>query len=362
MSAKPLKAGILGATGTVGQRFINLLSTNPTFEIAVLGASERSAGKKYNDATNWKLADRMPENVKALTVCVCDPAHFSSCDVVFSGLDANIAGEIEKSFIEAEFPVFSNAKNFRMYDRVPLVIPLVNPEHLAVVSEQQKEFNLKKGFIVTNSNCAVTGVAVALKALQLKFGDISHVLATTMQAISGAGYPGVPSLDIMDNVVPFIGGEEPKFEAELMKLLGTVNQTCTGFDSKSNMKVSASCNRVPVVDGHLASVSIKFASANPPSVDQVVECLQNYKSESQILGCYSAPEIAIDVRMESDRPQPRLDRMNGNGMSVTVGRVRECSVFDIKFSVLAHNTIIGAAGASILNAEVAYKMGLVFPK
>ncbi|PWA03041.1 hypothetical protein BB558_000806 [Smittium angustum] len=355
--SRPIRAGILGATGTVGQRFIVLLSQNPCFEIHTLGASERSSGKKYSEASNWKISDALPLDIAQLEVKSCHPEHFGGCDVIFSGLDASVAGDIEKSFFESGFPVFSNAKNYRMVPNVPLIVPTVNTEHMAVVAEQQKSLTKTKGFIVTNSNCSVSGVAVVLKAIQSRFGKIDSVLLTTMQAISGAGYPGVASLDIMDNVVPYISGEEEKIEIELLKILGSTNQENTGFDTQPDLKVSASCNRVPVIDGHTASVSIKFAQ-NPPSLEEIKSCLREYECEAQKLGCHSAPKVAIHVTELPDRPQPRLDRMNDNGMAATVGRIRVCPVFDVKFTVLVHNTVLGAAGASILNAEAAFKKGL----
>ncbi|OLY83816.1 putative aspartate-semialdehyde dehydrogenase [Smittium mucronatum] len=348
-SERVIKVGILGATGTVGQRFIVLLSNNPRFEIHTLGASDRSAGRLYPHAANWKLSEKLPNNVTTLHVKRCVPEDFVGCDIIFS----------EKSFMEANFPVFSNAKNYRMYDTVPLVIPTANPEHFAVVGQQRKEFNLNRGFIITNSNCSVTGTAVVLKALQLSFGPIKKAMVTTMQAISGAGYPGVASLDIMDNVVPFIGGEEEKIEKELAKILGAVSSDNLTIQSDSQLVVSASCNRVPVIDGHTSSVSIEFASDEKPSIDQIKVCLSEYRTMAQQLGCHSAPEQAIIVFEEEDRPQPRLDRMKDNGMAVSIGRIRECPMLDFKFTILIHNTILGAAGASILNAEIAAETGLI---
>ncbi|OMJ19631.1 putative aspartate-semialdehyde dehydrogenase [Smittium culicis] len=356
---KVMRAGILGATGTVGQRFICLLSSNPRFEIHVLGASDRSAGRPYSQATNWKLSDRLPENVASMIVKSCNPSEFEGCDLIFSGLDASVATEIEKSFMEGNFPVFSNAKNYRMFDTVPLVIPTANPEHFAVIGQQRKEFNLNRGYIITNSNCSVTGIAVVLKALQLTFGKISKVMVTTMQAISGAGYPGVASLDIMDNVVPHIGGEEEKIEQELGKILGSASTDNTSILSDDQLKVSAMCNRVAVIDGHTSSVSIEFASGQKPSIQEIKTCLSEYRCMAQQLGCHSAPKQAIIVHENQDRPQPRLDRMNENGMAVSIGRIRECPILDFKFTILVHNTILGAAGASMLNAELASEMGLI---
>ncbi|OMH81565.1 putative aspartate-semialdehyde dehydrogenase [Zancudomyces culisetae] len=239
------------------------------------------------------------------------------------------------------------------------MVPTANSEHMDVIPKQMAYFGSDKGFIVTNSNCSVSGVSVALKALQSEFGEIEKVFVTTLQAISGAGYPGVASLDIFDNVVPYISGEEEKIEIELLKILGSVDSSMSVFENLKNTAVSATCNRVPVLDGHLACVSVKFAQSPPPSVEQINDCLRRYRCEAQELGCYSAPKSAIHVSESPDRPQPRLDRMNDKGMGVTVGRVRPCNIFDCRLTVLVHNTILGAAGASILNAEIALKKGLI---
>ncbi|PIA17358.1 aspartate semialdehyde dehydrogenase [Coemansia reversa NRRL 1564] len=355
-SDRVLNAGVLGATGTVGQRFIVLLSQNPMFRIHSLGASERSAGKAYRLATKWKMSDLIPEAIKDVLVKPCDPSQFSGCDVVFSGLDASVAGEIEKAFFEADFAVFSNAKNYRMIPNVPLCVPVVNTDHYALVASQRAERGLKKGFIVTNSNCSTSGLVVPLKALQDKFGPLRRVMVTTLQAISGAGYPGVASLDILDNIVPLIAGEEPKMEAEVMKILGGVTTDASACAPLTDLRVSATCNRVPVLDGHTECVSLEFAGA-PPSIEEIKQCLREYTCEAQSLGCYSAPKQVIQLAEQEDRPQPRLDRNAGDGMSVTVGRIRECPVFHVKFTLLVHNTVLGAAGASILNAEYAAKKG-----
>ncbi|KAJ1941145.1 aspartate-semialdehyde dehydrogenase [Kickxella alabastrina] len=357
-SDRVLNAAVLGATGTVGQRFIVLLSKNPMFRIHSLGASERSVGKPYSQATKWKMSELMPEEAKNAVVKNCDPANYAGCDVVFSGLDASVAGDIEKSFFEADFAVFSNAKNYRMVPNVPLCVPVVNTDHYALIAAQRAALGLKKGFIVTNSNCSTSGLVVPLKALQDRFGPLKRAIVTTLQAISGAGYPGVASLDILDNIVPLISGEEPKMEEEVLKILGGLSQdtsVCTPLD---DLRISATCNRVPVIDGHTECVNLEFANA-PPSVEEVKRCLREYTCEAQDLGCFSAPKHIINVTEEEDRPQPRLDRNAGDGMSVTVGRIRECPVFHIRFTLLVHNTILGAAGASILNAEYAAKKGLL---
>ncbi|KAJ1965244.1 aspartate-semialdehyde dehydrogenase [Dipsacomyces acuminosporus] len=357
-SDRILNAAVLGATGTVGQRFIVLLSQNPMFRIHSLGASERSAGKPYSLAAKWKMSDLMPEEVKDAVVKPCDPLQFAGCDVVFSGLDASVAGDIEKAFIENDFAVFSNAKNYRMLEDVPLCVPVVNTDHYAVINSQRAKRGLKKGFIVTNANCSTTGIVVPLKALQERFGPLKRAVVTTMQSISGAGYPGVASLDVIDNVVPLISGEEPKMESEVLKILGGIKHDLSACAPLEGFKLSATCNRVAVIDGHTECVNLEFAGT-PPSIEEVKQCLREYTCEAQELGCFSAPRQVIYVAEEEDRPQPRLDRNAGNGMSVTVGRIRECPVFHIKFTMLVHNTVLGAAGASILNAEYAAKKGFV---
>ncbi|KXN65302.1 aspartate-semialdehyde dehydrogenase [Conidiobolus coronatus NRRL 28638] len=351
------KVGILGATGTVGQRFISLLEDHPQLVVHKLGASSRSSGKPYYQSVRWKMTVPIPEGVKNLVVEECVPEAFKDCDVVFSGLDSSVAGQIEKAFTEADLAVFSNAKNYRQDPQVPLVVPTANPEHLDFIPNQKQIRNLNKGFLVTNANCSVTGLAVVLRALENAFGPISQVIITTLQAISGAGYPGCSALDLIDNVVPFIGDEEDKIELEPLKILGGVHSDGQQFQHLSHMTVSASVNRVPVVDGHTEAVSIKFASGNKPTPQQIIDALDQYRTECQDLGCFSAPEKAIVVSLDEDRPQPRLDRMNGKGNAVTVGRIRECPIFDVKFTLLVHNTILGAAGSSILNAEIAIAKG-----
>ena len=273
---------------------------------------------------------------------------------------------IEGAFRNADLPVFSNSKNYRRDPHVPLVVPLVNTSHLAMIAQQQSLHNppLKKGFILTNANCSTTGLVIPLRALEKTFGPIESCIVTTMQAISGAGYPGVPSLDILDNVVPFISGEEEKMEWEALKILGNLVDGDDGvkaFDMRARqpLRVSASCNRVAVIDGHTMTVSVRFARRPPPSPQQVREALVAYISDATALGCPSAPRHAVFVHEESDRPQPRLDRYYQDGAGVSVGRVRQCPVLDIKFVVLANNVSIGAATSSIINAEVAVIKGIV---
>lgn len=334
----------------------------------------------------------MPNSVRDMIVKDCKAAEFKDCDVVFSGLDAEVAGEIgmfglspshprllpikeipnsmypqatdlpcltEMEFIKNDLVVFSNSKNYRRDPITPLIVPLVNTSHFSIIPHQRSQHGLKKGFLVTNANCSTTGLVVPLKALEDAFGGIELVTVTTLQAISGGGYPGVPSMDILDNIVPLIGGEEEKIEWETGKILGSVNSASSGFDMLSTIKVSAQCNRVAVMDGHTACVSLRFTKRPPPSIEQIKVALRDYVSEPQQLGCPSAPKNAIVVMEEEDRPQPRLDRNTDGGYAVSVGRIRPDNVFDIKFVTLSHNTVIGAAGSSILNAEAAVVKGLI---
>lgn len=333
------------------------LYNHPFFKLISLGASSRSAGKHYADATKWKQSKPIPDSVKEMIIKECTIENFKDCDIVFSGLDHDIAGPIESGLREAEVCVFSNAKNYRRDPLVPLVVPLINTDHFKMLKTQQSSLSkpLKKGYIVANANCSTTALVVPLAALEKAFGPLESVQATTLQAISGSGYPGLPSLDILDNVVPYIGSEEDKMEWETYKILGGINDDLQSFDyhQKSPLKVSATCNRVPVIDGHLVCASVKFATQNKPSIEAVKEALKNYKCEAQSLGAPSAPSQVITLHEEQDRPQPRLDRDHQNGAGVNVGRVREDSIFDIKFVILANNVQIGAATSSVMNAEVA---------
>ena len=277
-------------------------------------------------------------------------------------LKEKLIGRAEMEFLKADIPVFSNAKNYRRDPKVPLVVPTVNLSHLDLIPHQRQHFNQKKGFLVCNSNCAVIGIVIPFAALQAKFGPVEEVEVFTEQAVSGAGYPGVASMDIMDNVIPFISGEEDKLETEAQKILGTMNAEATAFEEQSTLKVGATCTRVGVTDGHMAFVSLRFAKRPPPSAEQVKQAMKEYVAEAQKLGCPSAPEQAIVVFEEPDRPQPRLDRDLSGGYAVSVGRVREGAkggYFDIRFAALSHNTVIGAAGSSILNAEAAVIKGYV---
>lgn len=354
------KAGVLGATGSVGQRFILLLANHPEFELYALGASSRSAGKAYKDAVKWKQTALLPESAANLPVSECKPeGRFSECDVVFSGLDSDVAGEVEKAFMDEGMAVISNAKNYRRDPTVPLIVPIVNTDHLSVVEKKVKDAQTKgekkPGFIVCISNCSTAGLVAPLKPLVDAYGPIDLLTATTLQAISGAGFsPGVSGIDVLDNVVPYISGEEEKIEWETKKILGNVNASTDGFDliPESELRVSAQCNRIAVSDGHTECISLKFKSETKPSVEELKQTLRDFKCEAFELGCPSAPKNTIHVLEEEDRPQPRLDRDRDNGYGVSVGRIREDPVLDFKMVVLSHNTVIGAAGAGILIAEI----------
>src|SRR5438105_1219532 len=343
-----LRTGILGATGVVGQRFIQLLEDHPQFEVTALAASDRSQGKTYAEACAWRLPGEMPELVKGIVVEA--PAPPLDCDFVFSSLPGEIAKEAEENFARAGYPVISNSSSHRMAADVPLLIPEVNHEHVALIDTQRTRRGYDRGFIVTNPNCSAIVIVMALAPLHARFG-VETCVVTTMQALSGAGYPGVASLDATDHVIPFIGGEEEKIEAETLKLLGRVNSNVI---DEPAMTVSAQCNRVNVSDGHMASIRVKLSQ--PAKLDQLREALASFTAEPQQLKLHSAPEKPIIVRNENDRPQPRLDRDAGNGMSVTVGRIMADNVLDYRFVALGHNTIRGAAGAAILNAELLVAM------
>ena len=345
------RVGILGATGMVGQRFIELLQDHPQFEITALAASDRSQGKSFQEACTWRLSGEMPESVRSMKVQAPQPP--LDCELVFSSLPGDIARECEAGFADAGYAVISNSSAFRMDTDVPLLIPEVNNTHLDLLAVQHQKSGRQRGFIVTNPNCSTIMLALALAPLQLKFG-VTSVVATTLQALSGAGFPGVPSLAISDNVIPFIDGEEEKIEKETLKILGHLDH---GQIVDAPMNVSAQCHRVNVSDGHMAAVRFKLNKL--ASVGELKEAFASYRSLPQELKLPSAPESPIIVREENDRPQPRLDRDAGNGMSVTVGRIREDNVLDYRFVALSHNTIRGAAGAAILNAELLIASGLL---
>lgn len=345
---KRLKVGILGATGTVGQRFVQLLTEHPWFEVTALAASERSTGRTYQEAVRWKLESPIPDQIAGMPVL--EPKPNLDCQIVFSALDSSVAGPIEEEFARAGYAVFSNAKNHRMDEDVPILIPEVNPEHLKLI-ELQKIQRDWKGFIVTNGNCSTITLCLALAPLEREFG-LERVLVTTMQAVSGAGYPGVPSLDILGNLIPHIDGEEEKIERETKKIFGTLRAHKI---EPHPMVVSATTTRVAVLDGHSESVSVKLRRR--ASLSEIQEALRSYSALPQELKLPSAPVRPLVVRDEPDRPQPRLDVYAEKGMATVVGRVRPCSVLDYKFVILGHNTLRGAAGAALLDAELLVAQG-----
>jgi aspartate-semialdehyde dehydrogenase len=343
--------GILGATGMVGQRFIQLLERHPWFEIAWLAASDRSSGKPYGEAAKWRLDTALPERIARTTVSPADPA--GAPKIIFAALDAAIARELEPRFANAGCAVVSNSSAYRMASNVPLVIPEINAEHLHLIEEQPSR-RQSGGYMVTNPNCSTIGLVMALKPIEERFG-IEQIFVTTMQAVSGAGYPGVPSMDIMGNVVPYIGGEEEKMEAETLKLLGKLQGRAV---TPLAARISAHCNRVPVEDGHTESVSLKLG--RPATREEILAAWAEFRPLAG-QGLPTAPDQPVEWAPQDDRPQPRLDRNRGNGMAVTVGRLRPCPVLDWKFTVLSHNTIRGAAGAAILNAELLASLGKLEP-
>ena len=350
MSEMRIEVGILGATGMVGQEFVSFLEGHPWFDLTWLGASDRSAGKPYRDATNWRLGGVMPEHARDIQVEECKPGNAPR--LVFSATDSSVATEIEQAFAHAGHVVVSNSRNHRMDADVPLLIPEVNPDHLKLIPLQQRRRGWK-GQIVTNPNCAVVVLAMALAPMK-RYG-ITAITVTTMQAVSGAGYPGVASMDISANVIPYIGGgEENKVEIETQKILGDF----AGDSIRAlNTKVSAQCNRVPVVDGHLLAASV--ALEKKPSIDELIHAVRNYRSLPQERKLPSAPPSPLIYMTENDRPQPRRDVERERGMAVFVGRLRECPVLDYKFIALGHNTVRGAAGVAVLNAELMYSEGLL---
>jgi len=338
--------GILGATGAVGQKFIRLLQAHPWFTIAALGASSRSAGKTYREAANWIEATAMPGTVADLVVRECGPSQFAGVDFVFSGLDSSVAGDVERAFAEAGIPVISNAKNFRTDPTVPLLIPEVNPDHIELIRSQTFTDD-GSGWIITNPNCVAVPLTTSLKPLFDTYG-LESVILTSMQAVSGAGYPGVPSLDIMGNVVPLISGEEPKIHEEPLKLLGSLSD---GTLTHADFPVQATATRVPVINGHLLSVTVGLHKKSG-SADEVKELYRNWKSPIADLDLPSAPDYPIFYYDDERYPQPRLHADAENGMRTAVGRMRSSAVLDLSYIAMAHNTVRGAAGGAILNAEL----------
>ena len=348
---KKWKAGVLGATGLVGQRLVKLLADHPWFDLAEVAASERSSGKSYAEAVRWHLDTPIPASARDLVVKGLEPS--LDCDFVFSALDSSVAGPAEEDFARAGYPVLSNSKNHRMDSDVPLLIPEVNASHLDAIPLQQKSRGYQGGFIVTNPNCSTAGLVLVLKPLADAFG-LEKIFVVTLQAISGAGYPGVAAMDIQGNVVPFIGGEEEKMESEPQKLLGQ-------WDGRrfveAGLGLSAHCNRVPVLDGHLECVSLSLKKI--ASLGEVREALRSFEVNAELAALPSAVRNPIVVLDEENRPQPRRDVNAGNGMAAVVGRVRECPLLDVKLTLLSHNLVRGAAGAALLNAELLAARGFL---
>jgi aspartate-semialdehyde dehydrogenase len=342
-----IPVAILGATGSVGQKFVELLSNHPWFEIKELCASDKSAGKKYKDAVDWFLPSPLDDNVGKIIVQKCEPVLESN--IVFSGLDSKVAGKVETEFANAGYKVISNSKNHRMDEDVPLLIPEVNPDHLDLIKKQK----YGGGCIVTNPNCSVIGLVLALKPLLDNFG-LEAVNVVTMQAVSGAGHPRVVNLDIEDNVIPLIKGEEPKVEIEPLKILGKINKNKVSF---INFKISAQCNRVNVSDGHTECVQVKLKKKT--SVEKIIKVWQEYSSEPQELKLPSAPLKPIHFSNEESFPQPKHHRNDDKGMAVSVGRLRNDSIFDYRFVIMSHNTVRGAAGGAILCAELMKAKGII---
>jgi aspartate-semialdehyde dehydrogenase len=346
---RPIEVGILGGTGMVGQHFIRFLQGHPWFKLAWLGASDRSAGKKLKDATQWRLEGEMPAAAAGMTVCDSKPGNAPR--IVFSAMDASVATDIERAFAQAGHVVVSNSRNHRMEPDVPLMVPEINPGHLAMIHTQQRNRGWK-GMIVTNPNCSTVVLTMALAPLA-QFG-IARVIAATMQAVSGAGYPGVASMDVLANVIPFIGGEEEKMQQETQKILGGISN---GQVSPLKARVSAHCHRVAVTDGHTVATSVELDSK--ASLDEIRQALASFRGLPQERNLPSAPPQPVMYMSEADRPQPRRDVSRENGMAVFVGRLRECPVLDVKFVACGHNTIRGAAGAAVLNAELLVSEGFL---
>jgi aspartate-semialdehyde dehydrogenase len=347
---KKIPVAILGATGVVGQRFVNLLSDHPWFEIAALASSEKRVSHRYGDVCQWHLPDGMPSEAADMVVQSLEPT--LSAKIVFSALPSSIARKIEPEFAQAGYLVCSNASAFRQEPDVPLVIPEVNYSHLALIKRQKRERGWK-GLIITSPNCTTTGIVIPLKVLDQAFG-LRKVFSVSMQAVSGAGYPGLPYLDIEGNVIPYIGGEEEKIELETRLLLGVVQ------DEKrieSDVMISVQSNRVPVVDGHTSCLSVELEKK--PTIEEACRVLAEFSGPSLKQSLPSGPEHPIVVREEKDRPQPRKDCNAGNGMIVSVGRVRPCSILDLRMVTLVHNTLRGAASGAILNAELLVSEGYI---
>ncbi len=344
-----IPVGILGATGIVGQKFVELLANHPWFEVVALAASEKSQGKPYGEIARWRISSPLNPALARIIVSECKPP--LPCKVVFSALDSEVAKEIETLFAEAGYAVISNSSPHRMVPNIPLLIPEVNSDHLNLVHSQR----FSPGMIVTNPNCSVIGITTALKPLADRWG-IDQMQVTTLQAISGAGYPGVSSFDILDNVIPYIAGEEAKIETEPLKILGTyADEEIRPY----SMKISAQCNRVPVMDGHMACVSVKLRRS--ASQEDILDAWQSFSAEPQKLDLPLAPKKPIAYFPDERHPQPKLHRYADKGMAISIGRLRKCPIFDWKFVLLSHNTIRGAAGGAILNGELMAVKSMLYP-
>lgn len=348
---KKWRAGVLGATGIVGQRLVKLLAGHPWFQLTEVAASERSSGRTYAEAVRWHLQTPIPDAARDLVVKGVEPE--LGCDFVFSALDSSVAGPVEEDFAREGYPVVSNSRNHRMDADVPLLIPEVNAVHLEAIAVQQKNRGYDTGFIVTNPNCSTAGLVLVLKPLADAFG-LEKVFVVTLQAISGAGYPGVASMDIQGNVVPFISGEEEKMETEPQKLLGKWDGTRF---VEAGLGISAHCNRVPVLDGHLECVSVGLKKI--ASLAEVREALRAFAVDAELAALPSAVRHPVVLVDEENRPQPRRDLDAGNGMAAVVGRIRECPLYDVKLTLLSHNLVRGAAGAALLNAELLAARGFL---
>lgn len=343
-----ITVAVLGATGSIGQRFVEMLSRHPWFQIVALGASERSSGKKYGQAVKWLLPSLLSKHIAEMPIAECKPPF--SANLIFSALDFSVAAEVEEAFANEGHFVITNAKNYRMQPDIPLLIPEVNSNHLELLDQQK----FKGGKIIANPNCCAVGLSLALKPLDDLFG-VEAVHVTTMQAISGAGYPGVSAYDIQDNIIPYIEDEEEKLETEPQKILGKLEGKKIFY---TPIKISAQCNRVPITDGHTQSVSIKFK--NKPSKKEIIEAWNTFSAEPQKLSLASAPEKPIYYFDSHDLPQPKLHRDIDKGMAISVGGLRDCPLFDYKFHLVSHNTIRGGAGGAILCAELLVRKGFIF--
>ncbi|MBN2695776.1 aspartate-semialdehyde dehydrogenase [bacterium] len=343
---KKIGVGVLGATGAVGQRFIQLLENHPWFEVVFIAASQKSSGKIYEKAVKWKQTTSIPKNISTMLVSNVDSKNINGAQIMFSGLDSSVAEEVEKFYAEMGVFVISNSKNHRMYENIPLLIPEINYEHIKLIEKQPWS-----GAIMTNPNCSATFFTMVAGVLNKRW-KIKNINVVTMQAISGAGYPGIPSYDILGNAVPYIGGEEEKMETEPLKIMGELKDGVVEF---ADITISSQANRVAVIDGHLESVSISFKET-PPTIEEIIRELESYESPLSKFNLPSAPKYPIRVMKEEDRPQPRLDAGFENGMVTSVGRVRKDSIFDCKMTVLGHNTLKGAAAAAVLNGELLYSL------